>query len=153
MSGERIVAKKINVCYVTRVEGQAAINVEVAGTGQAKAEFAVFEPIRFFEAFLVGRMYDEVHELTSRLCGICPIAHQITALRAVENALKVKVTPQTKALRRLLALSAWIQSHTLSLYFLTAPDYLGFEGAVAGLREVQDIGELLQMSSGLQPHR
>jgi coenzyme F420-reducing hydrogenase alpha subunit len=132
MSEEKIVTtKKINVCYVTRVEGQAAINVEVAGTGQAKAEFAVFEPIRFFEAFLVGRMYDEVHELTSRLCGICPIAHQITALRAVENALKVKVTPQTKALRRLLALSAWIQSHTLSLYFLTAPDYLGFEGAVA----------------------
>jgi sulfhydrogenase subunit alpha len=130
--------KKIEVCYVARVEGQADIRVEVANTGETKAEFAVFEPIRFFEAFLAGRKYSEVHEITSRLCGICPIAHQVTALRAVENALKIKVTPQTKALRRLLALSAWIQSHTLSLYFLTAPDYLGFDGAVGMASKYED---------------
>ncbi|MGD0331205.1 MAG: Ni/Fe hydrogenase subunit alpha [Nitrososphaeria archaeon] len=115
--------------YVARVEGQAGINVEVTGAGEASAQFKVFEPMRFFEAFLVGRRYHEVHELASRICGICPIAHQMTALRAVENAFKVEVTAQTRALRRLLSLSAWIQSHTLSLYFLTAPDYLGFGGA------------------------
>jgi len=131
-------AKKIEVCYVARVEGQADIRVEVANTGETKAEFAVFEPIRFFEAFLVGRKYHEAHEITSRLCGICPIAHQMTALRAVENALKVKVTHQTRALRRLLALSAWIQSHTLSLYFLTAPDYLGYDGAIAMASKHED---------------
>lgn len=122
--------KKVEVCYVARVEGQGAINVEVTSSGNARAQFAVFEPIRFFEAFLVGRKYHEVHELASRICGICPIAHQTTALRAVENALKVEVTPQTRALRRLLALSGWIQSHTVSLYFLTAPDYLGFDSAI-----------------------
>jgi len=122
--------KKVEVCYVARVEGQGGINVEVTSIGEAKAKFKVFEPMRFFEAFLVGRKYNEVHELTSRICGICPIAHQMTALRAVENALKVEVTAQTRALRRLLSLSAWIQSHTLSLYFLTAPDYLGFGSAI-----------------------
>jgi len=123
--------KKVEVCYIARVEGQGTINVEVTSSGNTSAQFAVFEPIRLFEAFLVGRKYHEAHELASRICGICPIAHQITALRAVENALKVEVTPQTKALRRLLALSGWIQSHALSLYFLTAPDYLGFDGAIS----------------------
>lgn len=136
MSGKRKAttqadAKKVEVCYVARVEGQGNINVEVTSTGDTKAEFAVFEPIRFFEAFLIGRKYHEVHELASRICGICPITHQMTALRAIENALKVKVTPQTRALRRLLALSGWIQSHTLSLYFLTAPDYLGSDSAIS----------------------
>lgn len=130
--------KKVEVCYVARVEGQADINVEVTSTGDARAQFAVFEPIRFFEAFLVGRKYHEVHELTSRICGICPIAHQMTALRAVENALKVETTPQTRALRRLLALSGWVQSHALSLYFLSAPDYLGFDSAIGVASEHRD---------------
>jgi coenzyme F420-reducing hydrogenase alpha subunit len=143
MSAERgvktaIDAKKIEVCYVARVEGQADVRVEVRNSGEVRAEFAVFEPIRFFEAFLAGRKYDEVHEITSRLCGICPIAHQVTALRAVENAFNVKVTSQTRALRRLLALSGWIQSHTLSLYFLTAPDYLGYHGAIGMASKHED---------------
>jgi coenzyme F420-reducing hydrogenase alpha subunit len=131
--------KKAEVCYVARVEGQGGINVEVSKTGNVSAQFQVFEPIRFFEAFLMGRKYHEVHELTSRICGICPIAHQVTALRAVENALKVQVSAQTRALRRILALSGWIQSHTLSLYLLTAPDYLGFESAIEMAKEHMDV--------------
>lgn len=134
----KIDGKKAEICYVARVEGQGGINVEVTGVGEAKAQFKVFEPMRFFEAFLVGRKYYEVHEITSRICGICPIAHQITAVRAVENALKVEVSAQTKALRRLLSLSGWIQSHTLSLYFLTAPDYLGFGSAIEMASEYTD---------------
>ncbi len=138
--------RKINICYVARVEGQGAINVEVSETGVAEAQFAIFEPMRFFEAFLVGRKYHEVHEISSRICGICPIAHQITALRAVENALKVDITSQTRALRRLLALSSWIQSHTLSLYFLTAPDYLGSDGAISMAKKHEDlIDQALQL--------
>jgi sulfhydrogenase subunit alpha len=128
-------AKKAEVRYVARVEGQGGFNVEVTSAGETEAQFKVFEPMRFFEAFLVGRKYYEVHELTSRICGICPIAHQMTALRAVENAFKVEVSAQTRALRRLLSLSAWIQSHTLSLYFLTAPDYLGFGSAIEMAKE------------------
>ncbi len=131
--------KKVEVRYVARVEGQGAINVRVSSSGSTSAQFAVFEPIRLFEAFLVGRKYNEVHELTSRICGICPIAHQIAALRAVENALRIVVTPQTRALRRLLALGGWIQSHTLSLYFLTAPDYLGFDSAISMASRYEDV--------------
>ncbi len=131
--------KKIEVCYIARVEGQADINVEVTDTGDVNAQFAVFEPIRFFEAFLEGRKYNEAHEIASRICGICPIAHQITALRAVEGAFRVEVTPQTRALRRLLALSGWIQSHTLSLYFLTLPDYLGLSSAIDMANEHLDV--------------
>jgi sulfhydrogenase subunit alpha len=131
-------SKKFKVDYVSRVEGQGTINVEITKEGNAKAQFEVFEPMRFFEAFLVGRKYNEVHELTSRICGICPIAHQMTALRAVENALKVMISPQTKALRKLLSLSGWIQSHTLSLYFLTLPDYLGCSSVIELAKEHMD---------------
>lgn len=130
--------RNIEIEYVSRVEGQGNINVEVTSTGNTRAQFKVFEPMRFFEAFLVGRKYDEVHELTSRICGICPITHQMTALRAVENALKIQVSSQTRALRRLLALSGWIQSHTLSLYFLTAPDYLSSGSAIEMAKEHLD---------------
>jgi len=125
------------------VEGQGSIDVEVGGGGKVRrSEFAIFEPMRFFEAFLKGRKFHEVHELASRICGICPIAHQITALRAVENAFGIQVSEQTKELRRLLALSAWIQSHSLSVFFLTAPDYLGFDGAVSMAAEHRDLVEL-----------
>lgn len=125
-------SSKVEVCYVARVEGQGAINVEVNSGGEVKrSEFAIFEPPRFYEAFLRGRKFDEVHELTSRICGICPIAHQMTALRAVENAYGIDISEQTRQLRRLLAFSAYIQSHSLSVFYLTAPDYLGYDGVIS----------------------
>ncbi len=135
-------SKKVNVCYVARVEGQGAINVEVDVHGEVKkSEFAIFEPMRFYEAFLKGRKYSEVHELTSRICGICPIAHQMTALRAVENAYGIEVSEQTRQLRRLLAFSAYIQSHTLSVFYLTAPDYLGYDGVVSMAADHRELVE------------
>lgn len=136
-------SRKANVCYVARVEGQGSINVEVSRGGHVKkSQFAIFEPMRFFEAFLRGRKFHEVHELTSRICGICPIAHQMTALRAVENAFGIEVSRQTMELRTLLALSGWIQSHSLSVFMLTAPDYLGFDGAISMAAQHRDIVEV-----------
>jgi len=136
-------SRRANVCYIARVEGQGSINVEVGSAGEVRrSEFAIFEPMRFFEAFLRGRKFSEVHELASRVCGICPIAHQIAALRAVENAFGIQVSEQTRELRRLLGLSAWIQSHCLSVFFLTAPDYLGFDGAISMAGEHRDLVEL-----------
>ncbi len=133
-------SQKVNVCYVPRVEGQGSIKVEVGRGGRVKkCQFAIFEPMRFFEAFLRGRKFYEVHELASRICGICPVAHQVTALRAVENAFGVEVSQQTKQLRTLLALSGWIQSHALSVFMLTAPDYLGFDGAISMAAKHRDI--------------
>ncbi len=134
---------KVKVCYVARVEGQGSIDVEVGPQGEVRrAEFSIFEPMRFFEAFMKGRKYLEVHELASRICGICPIAHQITALRAVENAYAVEVSRQASELRHLLALSAWIQSHSLSVFFLSVPDYLGYDGALSMSAEHRDLVEL-----------
>jgi sulfhydrogenase subunit alpha len=124
--------KTIEVNYIARVEGRGALNISISKERKIKdLRFRIHEPPRFFEAFLIGRRYTELMELTSRLCGICPVAHQITALRAVENAIGLEPSEQTKDLRTLLALSAHIQSHVLSMYFLSLPDLLGYESTLA----------------------
>ncbi|MEM3726926.1 MAG: nickel-dependent hydrogenase large subunit, partial [Candidatus Bathyarchaeia archaeon] len=89
------IEKNIEVGYISRVEGQGEIKIKVVDDVLEEARFGIYEPPRFFEAFLIGRKYNEVHELTSRICGICPIPHQICALRAIENALKLEVSEQT----------------------------------------------------------
>ncbi|NOR17516.1 Ni/Fe hydrogenase subunit alpha [candidate division WOR-3 bacterium] len=132
--------KTINVDYIARVEGQGALHIDVTKDGKIQnLQFKIFEPPRFFESFLIGRRYDEVMELTSRICGICPVAHQITALRAVENAMGIDPTDQTKDLRRLMAISAHIQSNVLSMYFLSLPDLMGYESLIAMAKNHMDI--------------
>jgi sulfhydrogenase subunit alpha len=132
--------KLIKVDYIARVEGQGAININIDKNGKIEQlQFKIFEPPRFFESFLIGRKYDEVMELVSRICGICPVAHQITALRAVENALGIEPTDQTKDLRKLMAISAHIQSNVLSMYFLSLPDLMGYESAIAMTKNHLDI--------------
>jgi len=128
----------ISVDYIARVEGVGALDIKVSGGKVEYAKFSIYESPKFFEAFLVGRRCDEVHELTSRICGICPVAHQMTALRAVENALGIEVSQQTRDLRRLFALSAHISSHVLNLYFLAAPDYFGYESVIPMARHDLD---------------
>ncbi len=122
--------KDIDVDYIARVEGQGQLRIRTLDGNVDLVEFGIFEPPKFFEAFLLGRKYTEVHELTSRICGICPVPHQIAALRAVENAMGIEVSEQTEALRKLLSYGSHIQSHVLSLYFLTAPDYLGYDSII-----------------------
>lgn len=132
--------KTINVDYIARVEGQGALHIDVTKDGKIQnLQFKIFEPPRFFESFLIGRRYDEVMELTSRICGICPVAHQITALRAVENAMGIDPTDQTKDLRKLMAISAHIQSNVLSMYFLSLPDLMGYESLIAMAKNHMDI--------------
>ncbi|KYK23475.1 hypothetical protein AYK24_07465 [Thermoplasmatales archaeon SG8-52-4] len=134
------VEKKIKVDYIARVEGQGAINFDI--TKEKKVEhlkLKIFEPPRFFESFLIGRKYDELMELTSRICGICPVAHQITALRAVENAMGIDVSNQTRDLRKLIAISAHIQSNVLSMYFLSLPDLMGYESIISMGKDHLDI--------------
>jgi coenzyme F420-reducing hydrogenase alpha subunit len=132
--------KIINVDYIARVEGQGAINIEINKNGKINSlQFKIFEPPRFFESFLIGRKYDELMELTSRICGICPVAHQITALRAVENAMNIQISEQTRKLRKLIAISAHIQSNVLSMYFLSLPDLMGYESLIAMVKNHSDI--------------
>jgi len=132
--------KTIHVDYIARVEGQGAINIDITKDNKVKhLQFKIFEPPRFFESFLIGRKYDEVMELTSRICGICPVAHQITSLRAVENAMSIVISDQTRDLRKLMAISAHIQSNVLSMYFLSLPDLMGYESIITMGKDHLDI--------------
>ncbi|MFH1722944.1 MAG: Ni/Fe hydrogenase subunit alpha [Candidatus Altiarchaeota archaeon] len=121
----------IELDHITKVEGHAKLKVKVDGGVVTKCQLEVFEGARYFEGILQGRRYDEAPHLTSRICGVCSQAHLITALQAIENALGVDVSPQTRLLRELLLLGQMIQSHALHLYLLVLPDYMGFESAIA----------------------
>ena len=108
----------------------------------------VWEPPRFFEGFLVGRKYYEVPDLVARICGICPVSHMLTALKALEKALGINPSQQTKSLRRLMALSQILASHLVHLYMLALPDYLGYESVVGMMPDYgQEIGRLLRMKT------
>ncbi len=130
-----MVRKTIKVDYMARVEGEGAFKVVVRNGAVERAELSIFEPPRFFEALLRGRQFDEAPDITSRICGICPVAYQMSAVHAMENALGLRVEGPLRALRRLLYCGEWIESHALHIYMLHAPDFLGFDGAVAMARE------------------
>ncbi len=105
------------------------------------AELQIYEPPRFFEAFLRGRQYTEVTDITSRICGICPVAYQTSAWNAIEDACGVSATEPIAALRRLLYCGEWISSHALHIYMLHAPDFLGYPDVVALARDHRDLVE------------
>lgn len=122
--------KTINVDYLARVEGEGALRLNISGDQVSGVELNIFEPPRFFEAFLVGRGYAEVVDIVARVCGICPIAYQLTASRALEKAFGVDVPQGVQALRRLIYCGEWIESHALHVYLLHSPDFLGYESAI-----------------------
>lgn len=120
----------IQVDALARVEGEGALYVRLRGREVEKVEFRIFEPPRFFEAFLRGRDALETPDITSRICGICPIAYIMSACQGVENALGIAVSPEIDALRRLIYCGEWIQSNTLHAVLLHAPDFLGLDDAI-----------------------
>jgi len=127
--------RTIEVDCLPRVEGEGALRVVVRGGRVERAELTIFEPPRFFEAFLRGRGFEEMPDITSRICGICPIAYQMSAVHAIENALGVTVSGPVRDLRRLIYCGEWIESHTLHIYMLHAPDFLGYTGAIEMARD------------------
>ena len=127
MSTEREIA----VDYLARVEGEGAMYLRLKDNEVLDLQFKIFEPPRFFEAFLRGRRFQEAPDITARICGICPVAYQTSACNALENAAGVEVTGQLQALRRMLYCGEWIESHALHVYFLHAPDFLGYESGIA----------------------
>jgi len=141
-------SRKIEIGYVARVEGEAGLKIKVS-VGQIKElVLDVWEPPRFFEGFLVGRKYYEVPDLVARICGICPVSHMLTALKALEKALGINPSQQTRSLRRLMALSQILASHLVHLYMLALPDYLGYEGVVGMMPDYgEEIGRLLRMKT------
>ena len=130
--------KTIKVDYLARVEGEGAIKVVVRDGAVHSAEFRIFEPPRFFEAFLRGRAFTEAPDITARICGICPVAYQMSTVHAMENALDIAVTGPLRDLRRLLYCGEWIESHALHIYMLHAPDFLGYDGVIDMARDHGD---------------
>ncbi|MCL5278339.1 MAG: nickel-dependent hydrogenase large subunit [Planctomycetes bacterium] len=127
---------KIEIDYLARVEGETALTVELDGA--PLLQLKIFEPPRFFEGFLVGRKYNEVGDIVSRICGICPISHMTTAILAVEKATGIQVSEQTTVLRHLLAVSQIVASHLVHLYTLAMPDYYGYPGITGMLERFPD---------------
>lgn len=120
----------VSVDALARVEGEGGLHVRVRDGRVAGVELRIYEPPRFFEAFLRGRNFTEPPDITARICGICPVAYQMSACQALEAACGVAVEGPLRDLRLLLYFGEWIESHVLHIYFLHAPDFLGYAGAV-----------------------
>ncbi len=131
--------KTIKVDYLARVEGEGSFKVVVRDGAAQSAELSIFEPPRFFEALLRGRDFSEAPDITARICGICPIAYQMSAVHAMEAALGVSVSGPLRDLRRLIYCGEWIESHTPHIYMLHAPDFLGYDGAIDMARDHEQV--------------
>jgi coenzyme F420-reducing hydrogenase alpha subunit len=123
--------RRFEVKALTRVEGEGALRVTVRNNAVEHVELNIFEPPRLFESFLRGRAIHEVPDITSRICGICPVAYQMSSCHALEKALGLTITPEIRALRRLLYCGEWIESHALHVHLLHAPDFLGYESGIS----------------------
>jgi len=131
--------RTIKVDMLARVEGEGALYVRFRGGHVEDVRLTIFEPPRFFEALLRGREPTEAPDITARICGICPVAYQMSAVHALEHAAGVAIDGQIRALRRLLYCGEWIESHVLHIYMLHAPDFLGLPDAVELARTHGDV--------------
>jgi sulfhydrogenase subunit alpha len=122
--------RTIRTDYLARVEGEGAMLVKVKGDRVLDVQLQIYEPPRFFEALLRGRSFTEAPDITARICGICPVAYQMSSIAAMESICGIEVPDAVRLLRRLLYCGEWIESHTLHVYMLHAPDFLGYESAV-----------------------
>jgi coenzyme F420-reducing hydrogenase alpha subunit len=144
MSGR---VRTIRVGGLARVEGEGGLLIKTRGDQVTRVQLNIYEPPRFFEAFLRGRRFNEAPDLTARICGICPIAYQMSSVHAMEQALGTRVEPSVRALRRLIYCGEWIESHVLHVAMLHAPDFLGYESAVHMAR---DHPELVRLALALK---
>lgn len=146
-------SKEIYVDYLARCEGETSISVRFGKTEIEEIKLKIFEPPRFFEGFLVGRGYDEVGDIVSRICGICPISHMTTAILAVERACGIKVSDQTVTLRKILSMSQIAASHVIHLYMLVLPDYFNKKSIIEMVPEfageVERLVRLKEVLNGL----
>ncbi len=115
---------QIDVHHITRVEGHGNIVIDMKQGVLQKAQLEIVEPPRYFEAMLKGRNFQEVAIITSRICGICSLGHQMTSLKATEAALGIEISEQTEVLRKILINGATCQSNSLHALFLATPDLL-----------------------------
>jgi coenzyme F420-reducing hydrogenase alpha subunit len=143
-------SRTITVQALARVEGEGGLTIRLRDGQVEGVELRIFEPPRFFEAFLRGRSALEAPDITARICGICPVAYQMSAVHAIEKIYGVTMPPPLRALRRLLYCGEWIESHSLHIFLLHAPDFLGFESAVAMARSSAPLAELVRRALRLK---
>jgi len=155
--------RTFEVKALSRVEGEGALYVKLDGDQVDHVELNIYEPPRFFESFLRGREIREVPDITARICGICPVAYQMSSCHALEKAIGIHPSPEIRRLRRLLYCGEWIESHALHIHLLHAPDFLGYESGISmaadypeaverGLR-IKKIGnDLLEILGGRAIH-
>ncbi len=155
--------RNIRVQAMTRVEGQGALRIRLRDGEIDEVQLNIYEPPRLFEALLRGRALEDVPDITARICGICPVAYQMSSVHALEAALGVQVTPELRRLRRLLYCAEWIESHALHVHLLHVPDFLGYESSLAlakdhpdevnrGLRLKKHGNQLLEVLGGRAVH-
>jgi coenzyme F420-reducing hydrogenase alpha subunit len=124
---------------LARVEGEGSLTIESEGGKVLDVRLNMFEPPRYYEAFLQGRKVEEVVDIVSRICGICPVAYQISALNALEGLFGVEIDEQVQRLRRLIYLGEWIESHALHVFMLAAPDFLRVPDAMTLAKQKPDL--------------
>ena len=129
------------VVGIARVEGEGTLRLRISDGEVSEARLSIFEAPRYFEKLVVGRTPDEVVDIVTRICGICPVAYQSGASMAFEHLFEVEIDPQVKALRKLFYWGEWIESHALHVYMLHAPDFLGYESAIAMARDHKPVVE------------
>ncbi|HTR25615.1 MAG TPA: Ni/Fe hydrogenase subunit alpha [Terriglobales bacterium] len=134
-------SKTIRVDTLARVEGEGSLFIKIEGEHVADVKLKIYEPPRMFEAFLRGRHFSEVSDITARICGICPIAYQMSAVHALESAMDIHIDPAVRLLRRLFYCGEWIESHALHIYMLHAPDFLGYEDVIGLARDHREVVE------------
>lgn len=130
--------RTITLDALARVEGEGTLDLTIRDGAVAHCAFRIFEPPRYFEALLRGRAASEAPDITSRICGICPVAYVTSACQAIEAGWGIEVSPEIHALRRLLYCGEWIQSHVLHAAMLHAPDFLGLNDAIEIARVAPD---------------
>ena len=128
-------AISIRVPVLARVEGEGALEIDIADGRIAALSLRIFEPPRFFEKLLEGRSYAEVPDLVARICGICPVAYQMSAVHALEGIFGIDPGPWVRAMRRLIYCGEWMESHSLHIHLLAAPDFLGFDSVIEMARD------------------
>ena len=129
----------LQVGMLARVEGEGGLHLQIDDGRVTEVELRIFEPPRFYEAFLRGRDFTEPPDITARICGICPVAYQFSSCLAIEDACGVVVPDHVRTMRRLLYCGEWIESHALHVYLLHAPDFLGYPGGIEMAADHPDV--------------
>jgi sulfhydrogenase subunit alpha len=139
----------INVPILTRVEGEGALTIRLREGQLEQIELRIYEPPRLFEALLRGRPLEDAPDITARICGICPVAYQMSSVHALERALGISITSQIRRLRRLLYCGEWIESHALHIHLLQAPDFFD---AASGIELARRFPDELRRGLRLKKH-